>query len=190
VRLGADREYIVRPIALGSDVLNAQTMLASNDSPVPLDSPRRQRAGMSRCGLITYGGQLVAIATPRRVLLMPPISALESDHPRRRFVATLALVWREMRCGPEPEVYDPSVAQFYARWILMPNHDFARVAPAMSDAELAERFNVPVEQVTAKRADFQVAIRTPITAAQPGPSWSRAATTNSPGGNDEDPCVL
>src|SRR3954468_4508001 len=78
---------------------------------------------MSTCGLITYGGQLVAIAAPRRVLLMPTIAVLESDHPRRRFVATLALVWREMQYGPEPEPYDPSVAQFYARWILMRGPD-------------------------------------------------------------------
>jgi hypothetical protein len=148
-------------------MLDAQTMLSLHDSPVPLDTPRRQRAGMSRCGLITYGGQLVAIAAPRRVLLMPPISALESDHPRRRFVSTLALVWREMRCGPEPEVYESSVAQFYARWILLPNDDFARLAPAMSDEGLAEHFNVPLEQVTAKHEDFQVAIHTPITGAHP-----------------------
>jgi hypothetical protein len=116
---------------------------------------------MSSCGLITYGGQLVAIAAPRRVLLMPPIAVLESDHPRRRFVATLALVWREMQCATEPEPYDASVAQFYARWILIPNGDFARLSVSMDDTELAEHFNVPPEEVPAKREDLRIAIRTP-----------------------------
>jgi hypothetical protein len=145
----------MRPIAPGIELLDPQPMLATTDS---------------RCGLIIYSGQLVAIAAPRRVLLMPAISVLESDHPRRRFVATLALVWREMRCGPEPEPYDPGVAQFYARWILMPNEHFARLSHVMSNAELAEHFNVPAEQVPAKRNDFQV--EQPLRR------------------NDEDSCVL
>jgi hypothetical protein len=122
---------------------------------------------MSVCGLITYGDQLVAIAAPKRVLLMPPISALESAHPTRRFVATLALIWRELRCGPAPEPYDAGVAQFYARWILMPNHDFVRLSKRMDDAQLAEHFNVPTEQIAAKREDFRIAIRTPRTTLIP-----------------------
>lgn len=129
------------------------------DSPVTLDDARGRGGRPSTCGLIIYRGQLVAIAAPRRVLLMPPISAMESDHPHRRFVATLALVWREMRCGAQPEPYDADVAQFYARWILMPNSDFARLSSGMDDTELAELFNVPVEQVAAKREDIRVANR-------------------------------
>jgi hypothetical protein len=150
-------------MVLGCGVRDPRIMAASVDplcdSPVRLDDVRSEGSRLSTCGLITYRGQLVAIAAPKRVLLLPPISAMESDHPHRRFVATLALVWREMRCGAQPEPYDADVAQFYARWILMPNEDFARLASGMDDAELAEFFNVPAEQVTAKRDDFRVAIR-------------------------------
>ena len=159
------RRYIVEPIALGIDVRDPRIMPSSADSlcdsPVSLGDAPSNGSRLSTCGLITYRGQLVAIAAARRVLLMPPISALESDHPYRRFVATLALVWREMRCGTQPEPYDADVAQFYARWILMPNDDFARLSSGMNDAELAEHFNVPAEQVAAKHDDFRVAIRTP-----------------------------
>src|SRR4051812_37419524 len=161
-------KYIFRPIVLGSLAVHPWIMLAPNDSPARLTPPGADAAGMSRCGLITYGGRLVAIAAPRRVLLMAPIAVLESDHPRRRFVATLALVWREMRCGAEREPYDAGLAQFYARWILMPNDDFARLATRMSDTQLAEHFNVPAEQVPAKREDLEA---------------------HSPGENDDDPCV-
>src|SRR4051794_844799 len=151
------------------------------DLLVSPDDARGSGSSRSTCGLITYGGQLAAIAAPRRVLLMPPIAAMESDHPRRRFVATLALVWREMRCGAQPEPYDADIAQFYARWILMPNDDFARLSSGMNDAELAEFFNVPAEQVAAKREDVRVAIRShpslPASPSTAGATPSRAATT-------------
>jgi hypothetical protein len=174
----ARRKYIVEPIALSFGVRDPRIMPASVDSlcdsPVSLGDARSNGSRLSTCGLITYRGQLVAIAAPQRVLLMPPISAMESDHPHRRFVATLALVWREMRCGAQPEPYDADVAQFYARWILMPNDDFARLSSGKNDAELAEFFNVPVEQVAAKREDLRVAIRSHT--SLPAPPSAAGAT--------------
>src|SRR3954464_12868000 len=112
---------------------------------------------------------------------MAPIAVLEAGHPRPPFVATLALVWREMRCGAEREPYDADVAQFYARWILMPNDDFARLSSSTNDAELAELFNVPVEQLGANRQGFRGAIRShtslPASPSTAGATPSGAATT-------------
>jgi len=103
--------------------------------------------------LIRYGGQVVAVATQHHVLLAPSVSVLEADHPRRRFVAALAMVGREMTSEPGAEPYDDAQAAFYARIVLMPEAEFDLLAERLSDVELAEHFNVPLEQVVAKRAD-------------------------------------
>jgi hypothetical protein len=106
--------------------------------------------------LVRYRGEVAAMATEYRVLLAPSIAALEPDHPRRRFVATLALVGREMTEQPGAEPYSDEQAAFYARMLLMPNDDFERLCEDLSDAELAEHFNVPLDQVPAKREDIEL----------------------------------
>lgn len=106
--------------------------------------------------LIGYGGRLAAVAGADRVHFLSPVRALEDDHPVRRFVAAVALVAREMQREPDAEPYDEVLAHFCARWILIPNEPFAAIAPTRTDAELAEHFNVPLEQVAAKRADMEV----------------------------------
>jgi hypothetical protein len=106
--------------------------------------------------VVRYGGVLAAVATPRAVVLMPAISVLEPDHPRRRFVATVALVARLMTAPPDAEPYDEQLAQFYARIVLMPNQEFEILADALSDVELAEHYNLPLDQVRAKRTDIDI----------------------------------
>jgi hypothetical protein len=106
--------------------------------------------------VVRYGGVIAAVGTDDCVYFLPPITALERDHPRRRFVGVVALVAREMALGPDPEPYDEGLAQFYARILLMPNDEFELLSDELSDAELAERFNVPLEQVAAKRADVHL----------------------------------
>jgi hypothetical protein len=103
--------------------------------------------------IVRYGGQVAAVATQHRVLLAPAISTLEADHPRRRFVAALALVGREMTKEPGAEPYSDDQAAFYARMLLMPNDTFEALCDDLSDVELAEHFNVPIDQVRAKRDD-------------------------------------
>jgi hypothetical protein len=114
------------------------------------------RAALHRDVVVRYGGELAAVATQHRVLLAPNISALESDHPRRRFVATLALVGREMTKEPGAEPYCDQQAAFYARMLLVPNDEFEELCEELSDAELAEHFNVPLEQIAAKREDIDL----------------------------------
>lgn len=104
--------------------------------------------------VVRYAGEVVAIARQDSVFLMPAIAVLELDHPRRRFVTAVALVGHQMSMEPFGEPYDDDLAQFYARILLMPNDDFGVLRGTMGDADLlAEHFNVPLEQVAAKRED-------------------------------------
>jgi hypothetical protein len=105
--------------------------------------------------IVRYGGEVVAVATDHRVLQAPTISVLERDHPRRRFVAALVVAGRELNSDPG-EPYDDDQAHFFARILLMPNDEFEILADQLHDAELAEHFNVPLEQVPAKRADIDL----------------------------------
>lgn len=103
---------------------------------------------------IRYGAVVVAYIDERNVFLLPPIGPLENDHPRRRFVCMMALVGREMQLEPDAEPYDDALAEFYARVVLMPDEQFLQLDDGRADSELAERFNVPLEQIAAKRYDL------------------------------------
>jgi hypothetical protein len=116
------------------------------------------KPAIGRDVVVRYAGQVVAVGREDSVLLMPSIAALERDHPRRRFIAAVALVGHEMAAEPFAEVYDDELAQFYARILLMPNDEFETLHGTMCDAEIAEHFNVPLEQVSAKRQDVQVGL--------------------------------
>jgi hypothetical protein len=106
--------------------------------------------------VVRYGGVIAAVGTDDYVYFLPPITALERDHPRRRFVGVVALVAREMALDPAPAPYDEGLAQFYARILLIPNDEFELLCDELTDAELAHRFNVPLEQVVAKRGDVSL----------------------------------
>jgi hypothetical protein len=106
--------------------------------------------------VVRYGREIAAIGTEDRVFFTRAISVLERDHPRRRFVAVVALVGRQMAVEPEPEPYDQELAEFYARILVMPNDEFEFLSDIYTDAELAEHFNVPLEQVIAKREDVRL----------------------------------
>jgi len=101
---------------------------------------------------ITYRGSVAAVSDGRTVWFASHVKALEADHPVRRFVATKCLVARVMQEGPDAEPYDDALAEFYARCALLPDDEFDARAD-LQDAELAEHFNVPLEQVSAKRRD-------------------------------------
>jgi hypothetical protein len=103
--------------------------------------------------VVRYGGAIAAVGTDEYVYFLPPIAALERDHPHRRFVGVVTLVVRQMALEPNPEPYDEDLARFYARILLMPNDEFELLCDELDDAELAEHFNVPLEQVAAKRRD-------------------------------------
>ena len=102
---------------------------------------------------INYGGSVVAYIDDDNVFLAPAVQVLERDHPRRRFISMMALIGREMQMEPGAEPYDDRLAEFYTRSALMPDEEFLRLDDGRPDRELAEHFNVPLEQVDAKRYD-------------------------------------
>lgn len=103
---------------------------------------------------IHLGRSAVAVIDYDGVYLMPPVAVLEQDHPNRRFVCMLALIGREMQLPPHAEPYDDERAAFYARAALIADDAFLCLDDGRSDAALAEHFNVPLEQVEAKRYDL------------------------------------
>ena len=103
---------------------------------------------------IELGHTPVAVIDQESVYLMPEIAVLEEDHPRRRFVYMLALIGREMQLPPDAERYDADLATFYARAALIADGAFLCLDDGRPDAALAEEFNVPLEQIEAKRYDL------------------------------------
>jgi hypothetical protein len=102
---------------------------------------------------ICYQGELVAIATRRRVFLAPRIAGLPEGDPELRFVAAMCLYSRDIDEGEVPAPYGDEDAELYARCVLIPDHSF-EIHAAERDENLASRFGVPVEQVAAKRRDL------------------------------------
>ena len=98
-------------------------------------------------------GDVLALVDESHVWFAAKIEVLETDHPHRRFTAMMALAAGVMQTGPDPEPYDREVAAYYARYILIPNTAFTLHRERESDPELAERFNVPLEQIEAKHLD-------------------------------------
>ena len=103
---------------------------------------------------IFVGHAPVAVIDHESVYLMPEVGVLEHDHPRRRFVCMLALIGREMQLPPRAEPYDDELAAFYARSTLIADEAFLCLDDGRPDAALAEHFNVPLEQIEAKRYDL------------------------------------
>jgi hypothetical protein len=102
-------------------------------------------------------GELLALSSDSQVWFAPSIEMLETDHPRWRFAAMLSLVAALMQEGDHAQPYDRDMAAYYARYILIPTETFEFYAHAECDARLAERFNVPLDQIALKRRDLAVA---------------------------------
>ena len=102
--------------------------------------------------VISYRGEMVAIATHDRVYLAPDVDRLPVGHPKLRFVAAMCMYSRDVDEGEAPDPYSDGWAELYARCVLIPDDKFDAAA-ALSDDELARRFHVPLEQIAAKRDD-------------------------------------
>jgi hypothetical protein len=94
---------------------------------------------------IRFRGRLAALAG-EVVAFAPHIGVLECDHPERRFVSAMSVYACEVEQGLRPAPYDREEAGRYARALLMPADEFGQVAH-WPDAELAELFGAPLDQV-------------------------------------------
>jgi hypothetical protein len=100
---------------------------------------------------ITYQGRLVAGVAPDEIVLAPSIAELESDHPRRRFVLAMCMdADDQLGTG---HGYSDQAAEQGARTLLMPAAAWQHAA-GLSNPELAEAFNVPLDQVVHRRVEL------------------------------------
>ena len=102
---------------------------------------------------ISYGGRPALYVADSRACFTPSIIALERDHPVRRWVACLGFYALDVHDGHQPGPYTPDRAERFARVALMPELEFRALADR-DDATLAERFNVPLEQVGSRRDEL------------------------------------
>ncbi len=106
--------------------------------------------------LITYQRRPVAMAAPDRAYLTPQIALRPDSDPLKRFVCLLVLYAHDLQTGRlhgEPRRYLPGRAERYVREQLIPFGQFQALT-ACGDAELAEIFRVPLEQIAERRRDI------------------------------------
>jgi predicted transcriptional regulator len=94
---------------------------------------------------------LVAGVNANQIVLSSQAAELEHDHPRRRFILAMCmLAAKRLRAR---RLYDDAAAERFARTLLMPELAW-RGATGYTDVELAEAFNVPLEQVGRRRTEL------------------------------------
>jgi hypothetical protein len=119
--------------------------------------------------LITYRGRPVAMAGRDRFYLAPEIDRRPNGDPVKTFVCSLVLYVHDVRTGQlrdEPRRYVPARAERYARECLIPAAAFLERA-ARPDAELAQHFAVPLEQIHHRRAELAAHRRQPPRSRRP-----------------------
>lgn len=102
---------------------------------------------------ISYRAELVALTTRARVYLAPDVAALPAGAPKLRFVAALCLYGRDIDRADISGPYCSDDAELYARCLLVPDEEF-KLRIAERDEQLAEYFQVPIEQIRWKRRDL------------------------------------
>jgi len=106
--------------------------------------------------LIQYRGDVVAVAGASRFHLAPQIEAREPGDPLRAVVALMCVFAGRVHAGELPAPYSDARAELYARCALIDDEEFACAeADGESDEAVAARFNVPIEQIDAKRRDLR-----------------------------------
>src|SRR5512144_2162169 len=105
--------------------------------------------------LISYRGELAAIAGPRRLLFAClDLDAAPDSDPHRRFVLAMGLFAHDVERGRRRGPYTDAAAEIFARSRLMPEHAFRQAATGRTAEQLAAAFNVPLEQVRQRRAEL------------------------------------
>jgi hypothetical protein len=113
--------------------------------------------------LIRYDGWPIALAGTDSIVFHPALLDLaerDEAHPLVRFTCAMALHAFEVDTGLEARPFEQYRAERFARELLMPAELF-RASAEEPDAELAEYFGVPVEQVPERRLELAAAAESP-----------------------------
>jgi hypothetical protein len=107
---------------------------------------------------IVFRNRLAAAASEEHFFLADHIDVLETDHPHRSFVELMCCYAGTLLRGELPGPYADADAELCVRNVLMPDQEFVGHWYER-DADLAERFAVPLDQVRKKRLDLHRAER-------------------------------
>jgi hypothetical protein len=102
-----------------------------------------------------YDGREAATISAGRTTLSRAFEAYERDHPLRRFVAGMCLYLLDVAEGLRPAAMIAEAAALYARLLLIPERELVERA-GWPDYQLAEYFNVPLEEIGERRLDLQL----------------------------------
>ncbi len=106
--------------------------------------------------LVSYQGEIVAVAGATRAYLVPQLEERGSDDPVVRFVLAMCLYAGRLKKGDAPVAFSDERAEYFARSLLIDDDEFKHLdANRFDDRLLAGHFNVPIEQVEGKRRDLQ-----------------------------------
>ena len=106
--------------------------------------------------LVSYGDEVVAVAGTTRFYLAPQVEALGERDPLVAFVALMCAYADRVRSGRLPGPYSDDRAELFARSALIDNDEFRHLeANGYDDLLLAGHFDVPTEQIAAKRRDLR-----------------------------------
>src|SRR4051812_46929172 len=95
---------------------------------------------------VMFRRRLAAAATANRFFLASHVDVLEEDHPDRVFISLMCCYARDVLVGVSPGPYADETAELAVRAALIDDVDFAG-HQQMTDATLAERYGVPLEQI-------------------------------------------
>lgn len=100
---------------------------------------------------IRYQGRIVAEVSATHARIADSVgAALEPGHPVRRFVAGMCVLAMQIEEGNVDGPYTDQRAALVVRSVTMPIEEFEALS-GLADHELAEHFNVPLEQVELHR---------------------------------------
>src|SRR4051812_28880207 len=102
-----------------------------------------------------YDGREAATISDGQSALSPTFAAYERDHPLRRFVAGMCLYLLDVADGLRPAAMVEEAAALYARLLLIPERELVERVD-WPDYQLAEYFNVPLEEIGERWRDLQL----------------------------------
>ena len=103
--------------------------------------------------LVEYRGEPAALVGGRRLSFLGDVRHLPPGHPVVRVVAHMAFYAQLVLVGETPGPYDDHGAQRFARFALIDFDQLDRRA-GESDASLAARFRIPLEQIPRARREL------------------------------------
>jgi hypothetical protein len=106
--------------------------------------------------LVSYGGAVVALAGATRYYLAPQVAARDAGDPLVAFAALMCAYAEGVRSRRLAGPYTDERAEMFARAVLIDDDEFRHLdANGYDDLLLAGHFQVPTEQIPAKRCDLR-----------------------------------